>query len=417
MMYPELKTRRDWRLPENRLEAFARVVHVRMVEGDLDHHHSGKVIAGEMGLDNEQKVLYSLLFGQSYRNHWAMLAMQLFPELMEESPETLTEWHNQNWFRMCYGNDTKWGVRRWPAFVADLQKKYKGVSLYEHFGNLANTGTRKQNFDAINEELRSLHGIGRMTAWLAQQTLYEFFDWDIDHWDQQLYDSGTWSQYDSLCYLFNRLDISRNPPDGRGGLGKRKITKDDVALMERKTLELMEFLNDRIPFHVDIYNVESAECEYRKTAYGPHKIKEFTFWTTNELVAQYQMLRDKWADYGGPIQPDWRPYVVAFMTKGPNARNFGFSPSYFRVLYDYGLNLNTHFIYPREPDAHQVLRLVPTRDASVARVLREWGEIPEAEREALIKKYDPVKMLKFKQSSHPSWLDSEADHSYAGRVS
>ena len=31
----------DWRLPENRIEAFARVTHVRFVEGDLDHHHVG----------------------------------------------------------------------------------------------------------------------------------------------------------------------------------------------------------------------------------------------------------------------------------------------------------------------------------------------------------------------------------------
>jgi len=63
-----LKTK-DWRLPENRIEAFTRVVHSRMVEGDLDHHHSAQVISSEMSLSDDDKLLYALLFGQSYRNH------------------------------------------------------------------------------------------------------------------------------------------------------------------------------------------------------------------------------------------------------------------------------------------------------------------------------------------------------------
>ena len=407
---------RDWRLPENRVEAITRVVHTRMVEGELDHHHSAKVIAGEMSLSKDDMVLYSLLFGQSYRNHWAMLALQLWPDLMREDPQNLIDWHNANWRRLMYGNDTKWGVRKWPHFVADLQKRYGKISLYEHFGNLANSGTTEQNFRAVNEELRQLYGIGRMTAWLAQQTLYEFFGWDIDHWDQQLYDSGTWSQYDSLCYLYDRLDIARSQKDPvTGKVSKYSPTKADIALMEGKTQELMEYMNRKIPFHVDIYNVESAECEYRKTAYGP-KIKEYTFWTANELVEQYAKLRSLWQDYEGPNQPNWMPYIIGFMTKGKNVRDYGYDRSYFRVLCDHGFNLNTHFLYPEEPNAHEWLKLPKQTNQAIDMVYSDWETLSEDQRRDLQEKYNPIKYLRFKPRDHEAWTNTEADLSYAGEV-
>ena len=401
----------DWRLPENRVEAFTRVIHARMVEGELDHHHSARVIAGEMGLDNDQKVLYSLLFGQSYRNHWAMLAMQLWPDLLNTPEQELVDWHDANWQRLMYSNDTKWGVRKWPAFVSDVRKKC-GTSLYEHFGNLANSGDTKTNFHAVNQELRSLFGIGRMTAWLAQQTLYEFFDWDIDHWDQQLYCDGTWSQYDALCYLYDRIDIARSQKDGRGKVSRYKPTKQNIQLMEDKTIELMEYVNSKIPFHVDIYNVESAECEYRKTAYGP-KIKEYTFWTANELAEQYSKLRGKWADYDGPIQPDWRPYVAGLMTKGPKVRDYGYDRSYFRVLCDHGFNLNTHHLYADEPDAHQLLHLPKKVSPGAVLLLDDWSQVSSEEQDRLVEEYNPLKFLRFKPKTHESWNDSDADLSYA----
>ena len=411
LLWKEPKGYRDWRLPENRLEAFTRVIHTRMVEGDLDHHHSGKVIADQLGLTNDQKVLYCLVFGQSYRNHWAMLAFQLWPDLMTADIPAMRKWHDANWHRMYYGNDTKWGVRKWPDFVADLQKRYAGVGLYEFWSNLANSGTKEENFRAVNKELQEIYGIGRMTAWLAQQTMYEFFHWDIDFWDQQLYDHGTWSQYDSLCYLYDRLDLARSQKNRYGKVTRYSPTKDDIKLMEVKTQELMEFVNERIPFHVDIYNVESAECEYRKTAYGP-KIKEYTFWTTNELVEQYVKLRAKWADYNGPLQPDWMPYVTAFMTKGPNVRQFGYHPSYFRVMTDYGMNLNTHIRYPSEPNAHTVLDLPTKLMPSVALLEAEWGTLDPAVQVALRAKYDPVKTLQFKPRTHPAWSCPVTDLSY-----
>lgn len=409
----------DWRLPENRIEAFARVTHTRFVEGDLDHHHVGKVIADMHGWDNDQKALYCMYFGQSYRNHWAMIAMQL--DLYNMSEDQLTDWHNKNWHRMKFGNDTKWNVRKFPQFVMDIKKKIGNGSLYEYLGNAANAGGTERNYFSLNKTLQEFYSIGRMTGWLAQQTLYEFFDWDIDHWDQQLYDNATWSQYDSICYLFDRIDIARKQKIYQDGclteIKSYEPTKQDISLMENHTIELMEQMNNRMPFHVDIYNIESVECEYRKTAYGP-KIKEFTFWTSNELVEDYQKLKSLWADYESPGEVDWTPYMVGFMTKGRNVVDYGYHPDYFKVLTDFGMNLNTHHLYNDEPDAHKVLGLPKHVSPSVQLIKDEWAtKFNEDRQMELINKYNPVRYLKFKDKNHIAWSDPNVNWSYHSSVS
>ena len=411
-----LFTRKDWRLPENRIEAFSRVTHTRFVEGDLDHHHIGKVICDYSGYDNEQKALYAMYFGQSYRNHWSMIAMQL--DFWNMPEDKMIEWHNKNWRRMKFGNDTKWNVRKFPQFVIDMKKKIGKGSLYEYLGNAANVGTTKENYFNLNKTLQEFYSFGRMTAWLAQQTLYELFDWNIDHWDQQLYDGATWSQYDSICYLFDRIDIARKQKiyDSYGDLieiKKYEPTKADIKLMEENTLVLMEEVNKRIPFHVDIYNIESVECEFRKTAYGP-KIKEFTFWTTNELVEGYDRLRAAWNDYDGNIQINWLPYEIGFMTKGKNlVDTYGYHEDYFKVLTDFGLNLNTHYLYKDEPDAHDILNLRKIIPPALHTIKNGWNVLSTLEQQLLRDKYNPVRYLKFKDKSHSSWADQNVDYSYA----
>lgn len=402
----------DWRLPENRIEAFSRVTHVRFVEGDLDHHHVAKVICDYSNFDNEQKALYAMYFGQSYRNHWAMIAMQL--DFWNMSEEQLIDWHNKNWRRMKFGNDTKWNVRKFPQFVIDMKKRIGKGGLYEYLGNAANAGSTSNNYFSLNKTLQEFYSMGRMTAWLAQQTIYELFDWDIDHWDQQLYDNATWSQYDSICYLFDRIDIARKQKitDNLGNIleiKKYEPTRADKALMEKNTITLMEKVNEHIPFHVDIYNIESVECEFRKTAYGP-KIKEFTFWTTNELVEMYDTLVNLWDDHERKI--DWMPYVIGFMTKGNNIIDYGYHPEYFKVMVNTGLNLNTHHLYKDELNAHDVLELPKIVSHSVKRLNDDWNKFSKKEQKEFRKKYNPVNYLKFKSKEHPAWSNKAIDFSY-----
>ena len=183
--------------------------------------------------------------------------------------------------------------------------------------------------------------------------------------------------------------------------------------MEENTLVLMEEVNKRIPFHVDIYNIESVECEFRKTAYGP-KIKEFTFWTTNELVEGYDRLRAAWNDYDGNIQINWLPYEIGFMTKGKNlVDTYGYHEDYFKVLTDFGLNLNTHYLYKDEPDAHDILNLRKIIPPALHTIKNGWNVLSTLEQQLLRDKYNPVRYLKFKDKSHSSWADQNVDYSYA----
>lgn len=375
----------DWRLPENRLEAFRRVAVTRMYEGDLDHWHSGHVISSEMNLTQEQKAVYCLLFGQSYRNHWAMIVLQQFPDILNVDTKHIREWHDANWKRAFYAKDTKWGLRKFPDYVESIKKAIGNNSAYDHIEKYSSVGTTAENYYSINNKLRELYGIGRMTAWLTQQTIYEFFNFDIDHWDMQLYDD-TWSQYDSLCYLFNREDIA-NKVNGV----KRKVGPDDIKLMEANFITLMEYCNDNSDIKLDVYNMESCLCEFRKTAgAGGRKPKEFTFWTGVELADQYESLSSAWPEV------DWKPYIAGVMCKGENARDFSLNYDYFTVMSQYGLNLNTHFYFDDEPDAHKLLNLKRIQTPGIKKCISDWDKYftPQEQGELLIK-YDPKKYLRY----------------------
>lgn len=380
----------DWRLPKNRKEAFRRVATTRMLEGDLDHWHASNVIASEMGLNNDQKMMYSLLFGQSYRNHWAMIVIQQFPDILTTDIKHIQKWHDENWYRAYYAKDAKWGLRKFTDFVLSIQKFCNGDSLYEKIADYSSVGNTKDNFYSLNNVIRGLYSMGRMTGWLAQQTIYEMFKFDIDYWDLQLYDD-TWSQYDSLCYLYDQEELSTKR------LAK-KPSKECIQIMENNFHDLMEYCNDSI-IHLDVYNIESCLCEFRKTCGASgRKPKEFTFWTTNELVHEYVKLKHKWSDV------DWTPYVTAFMTKGKNVRDFSLNYEYFRVMVDYGLNLNTHFYYKDEPNAHELLNLTRKQTPSMLELLDDW-EKTSLEKETLQKQYNPLKYLEFKNKNHFSWKD------------
>jgi len=372
----------DWRLPENRLEAFRRIAVTRMYEGDLDHWHSGHVIASEMNLTQEQKAIYALIFGQSYRNHWAMIVLQQFPDILCVDIKHIREWHDVNWKRAFYAKDTKWGLRKFPDYIESIKKAVGNNSAYDFIEKYSTVGNTSDNYYSINNKMRELYGIGRMTAWLTQQTIYEFFDFDINHWDMQLYDD-TWSQYDSLCYLFNREDIA-NKVNGV----KRKVSSDEIELMEENFIHLMEYCNDNSDIVLDVYNIESCLCEYRKTSgAGGRKPKEFTFWTGTESAMEYKSLKDSWPEV------NWNPYCVALCTKGGHVRKFYFSTEYFYVMSRYGLNLNTHYYFDDEPDAFELLNLPKYQGASVKVLLDDFTNIKEYD--TYYEKYNPMKYLRF----------------------
>ena len=385
----------DWRLPENRLEAFRRVAFTRMAEGDLDHWHSGHVISSEMNLTKEQKAVYALVFGQSYRNHWAMIVLQQFPDILNTDARHIKEWHDKIWPKAHFAKDTKWGLRKFPQYIESIRQRVNG-SAYDYLEQKSTVGTTKENFYSLNSAIREFYGIGRMTAWLTQQTIYEFFNFDIDHWDLQLYDD-TWSQYDSLCYLFNREDIST-----KRDLGRVRPNPEEVKLMEVNFQKLMEYCNTNSPLHLDVYNMESCLCEFRKTCGSSgRKPKEFTGWTTVELSDEYYKISSKWPEV------DWRPYVAGLMTKGRNLSDFSMNPEYFRVMVDYGLNLNTHYYFKDEPNAHMLLDLKKVQSQGIMATYSDWNtKFTESERTILVEKYDPFKYNRIKPKTHSSWADT-----------
>lgn len=386
----------DWRLPENRLEAFTRVYNTRILSGELDHYMVGKVIVDYMKLTDEQKAWYAILFGFSYRNHFATIILQLFPDIWNTKITDIEEWYNDSdknnsfgsWRRVNFAKDTKWNVRKFPQFIESVQNWLNGDNLYDRLSDLVTTNSKSQNFDNLNDVLtKNFHGIGRMTSWLAIQTLYEFFDWNIDKWDLQLNNDACWSQYDALCYIFDKPDWDF------------KIrTKEQIHEMNNNVQLLMEYVTEKVPYYVDIYNIESCLCEFRKHWQTDRKPKEFTGWTACELVNQFEELYYLWETHEPKI--NWEPYILGFMTKGDKlCGNYGYDNEYFKVGTKTGLNLNMHHFYEDEPDAYELLDIMRPEDCPQPLMyLNLANNIKQKPIYSYYKeKYDPLKHLREKK--------------------
>lgn len=390
------KNIRDWRLPENRLEGFYRVAYTRMMEGELDHWMVGKVIADYMDLNEEQKAWYCLLFGFSYRNHWPMIFLQTFPDPWEVSDEKIEMWYNNTeesdgtWSIVNFAKDTKWNVRKFPEFIKSIKHWCGNKTLREKLHETCTVGSRSENFHSINNALKdNLYGIGRMTSWLTIQTVYEFFDYDINHWDLQLDDSSCWSQFQAMAYLFNRDDLYNDK--------ELKLTDKIKGEMYDYSLQLQEYVS-RSPFTMDVYNIESCLCEYRKTMKGNKKgvVKEFTYWTANELIYEYDALKKDWENR----EIDWTPYVLGISTKGDNFE-YGMDKIYFQVNSKTGLNFNTHAYFKDEPNAYELLNIPRPSETFVPPIfLQDLEKISDKTKAYYRDKFHPQKHLR--------WIDGQA---------
>jgi len=126
----------------------------------------------------------------------------------------------------------------------------------------------------------------------------------------------------------------------------------------------------------------------------------------------YDEIKGLWTNYDGPGNIDWTPYVIGFMTKGKNVTDYGFHPFYFKVMTDFGLNLNTHYLYNDEINAHNLLNLPKKIGNSVDTLKQDWNTLNKETQKQLIEKYNPVRYLKFKPKDHIAWKDKNVDYSY-----
>jgi hypothetical protein len=101
------------------------------------------------------------------------------------------------------------------------------------------------------------------------------------------------------------------------------------------------------------------------------------------------------------------------MTKGENVRDYGYHKEYFKVMTDFGMNLNTHQLYKDEPNAHVVLNLPRIIPDSVSSMNSIWSKFTESQQAEMQTRYNPVRYLKFKDKNHIAWNDKNVDYSYA----
>lgn len=253
---------KDYRLPENRKQAFQRYYNWRVSTYDLDHTHYLNVLAG--GYDFEQKAWLAMLFGMTYRTPQAFAYCEVFNHPNKFSVSEVEEWHKENWTRTTYGTDARYNKGHFVRQFSSVKEWLGGSTFQEKFDSILVHDNGRDNFKALFSEIQSLYKYGRMTGWLAMQGLYDLLKLNID--PNQIFldgyspqnDSSLQSIWNGLCALENRKDLQV------GKYGNHIITDDDVRWGSERVLVETYEAGKACGKIVDSFRNESVWCQYKR---------------------------------------------------------------------------------------------------------------------------------------------------------
>lgn len=381
---------------------------VRGLCGDTDHFHDCHVGAKLLNLDNNGKVWYSLIFGNSYRSHWATIFFQIVPEPWNVEIHKLKEWCDKHYKKFPFGKDCKWQKFKFSEFIKSAQKLESNVkslgyeNLYSYFKHESN------KFDDPNINYKNLKQIivdnldytGRFTSFLMMQQLYEFFDWNIDGTELDLNDESTWSCRIGITpFVYNLHDYSEKFIIESG---KLKPNKETFEKYNQIIINLKSSLNSLLPFKTNIFELESILCEI--TDKYLLKSKEFCFWTSIEKNKLLYDAYNSWKDYSDisifKNIPDLKLILIPQISKRPRFlyKTWADDKTVMKTLNNLGLVSCLDFVLNSEIDVFSELNI-----KNLYYVSSKFSEIcdenfTKEEIEEIQKTYDPRLFLRWKKS-------------------
>lgn len=341
---------KDYRLPENRKQAFQRYYNWRVSTYDLDHTHYLNVLAE--GYDFEQKAWLAMLFGMTYRTPQAFAYCEVFNHPNKFSVSEVEEWHKENWTRTTYGTDARYNKGHFVRQFSSVKEWLGGSTFREKFDFILVHDNGRDNFKALFSEIQSLYKYGRMTGWLAMQGLYDLLKLNID--PNQIFldgyspqnDSSLQSIWNGLCALENRKDLQV------GKYGNHIITDDDVRWGSEKTLEETYEAGKACGKIVDSFRNESVWCQYKRL-FNEEMSLEYTGHASGDATSRYLYYRENWPEL------DWSKFRRALRTQPGIVKGQTFVPWKNQFFGRTGQLFNLHELYDDELNLWELCELDP----------------------------------------------------------
>ncbi|MFZ9046887.1 MAG: hypothetical protein ACO2ZZ_13595 [Cyclobacteriaceae bacterium] len=252
----------DYRLPENRREAFKRFWVWQLKTEDCDPAiYMTNYIFKRMQLNDEQKLWVAWLYANTYYLPTSWVIWNEFPDMHLVGLERLDEWNTENYKRLRYQTDTKYNKGHLPTMFRSYKEWVGDKTQRERFNEICTSDDPEMNFWLLWEEInKEFYKFGRYTAWFYMQHLAHCCSVNVRAPNLMLVDSsGSHSHRDGLCYALG-LD------DKMGGR-KQKVDPNFAATLEwQAKLIIMEIQKEypEVAAKADMFAMETSLCAFKK---------------------------------------------------------------------------------------------------------------------------------------------------------
>jgi hypothetical protein len=248
----------DYRLPENRREAFIRWYAWSLKYDDCDPAvWATNYLNKRYEHNDEQRLWLCWLYGNTYHLPTAWVLMNEFPDYELATVDRMEQWNTTNYKRLRYQTDTKWNKGHLPTMFASYQKFIGGKSQREvmeaHYGD-----NEEKSFDTLWESTKSqLHKFGRYSTWFYLQHLKHTANVRISPTSLMLDD------YDGSRSHRNGLHLALGEDDKYD----QKLDRTAYVSLESQAREILEETRRRFPElknQVDFFTMETCLCSFKK---------------------------------------------------------------------------------------------------------------------------------------------------------
>lgn len=253
----------DYRLQENRKEAFVEWMRWSIVNDDCDPSlFMTNYLFDRYEHNQEQKLWICWLYGTTYYFPTTWVIWNEFPDFELVGHDRINDWNSKNYSRLRYQTDTKYNkghlAAQFESYRDWVHSHNKEGSQRAIIRSLYGDNEVQTYQNLTKEFTNKLHKFGRYTTWFYLQTLKHCAGVPLDAPDLLLNDySGSRSHRNGLLYAIGREDMV-----------DQKLQAREYEWLEHQAAELLTRVKEALPEHLrhkaDFFAMETCLCSFKK---------------------------------------------------------------------------------------------------------------------------------------------------------
>jgi hypothetical protein len=258
----------DFRLPENRREAFIKYYVWQYRNNDIDTAIPVTNYLFERQEYNlEQRYYFCLLYGITYDAASAYAIFNYIPDLENIDLEDIKVWNRNNYKQIHHQSDVKWNRGKLDLIISSYKDLLAGRTQEQYFKDICNSDDPKVNYNKLKSELSNIRYFGRYVLFFYMQHLKYCCGLNIEPTSIQ-FGMNTQSPTDGLCYILDKPELASRIYIDNGTKKVKQSVKYTSAMIKWFDYETDSIINEiklRFPdVKVDYFYVETALCSFKK---------------------------------------------------------------------------------------------------------------------------------------------------------